>query len=459
MLISQPIVIFLTDHKMKKVLILGAGMVVRPIVHYLLNKGYQVTVATRTASKAEAMIAGHPNGKAVAWTVDQEDALDELVSTHDLSVSLLPYAYHLMVAERCIKYRKDMVTTSYVKPEMQALDPQARDAGIIILNELGVDPGIDHMSTMRIIDHVRSKNGTIDEFWSITGALVAPEVERNPFNYKFTWAPKGVVMASNNDGRYLMKGKEVYIPTADYFKNPFRVNFPGVGLLESYPNRNSMPYIELYGIPEVQTMYRGTFRYEKWCEVMDAMKAINMISYDEHDARGLSCAQFTARVAGVDVEDVKGGLARKLGIGLDSNPIVAMEWLGLFSERPVHFDKGSAFDLTSDLMIEKMMIADDERDMVAMQHTFVVSYPDGQREVIKSRLLDFGSPSTDTSIARTVALPAACGVDMILQGQIDAKGVHIPVIPSIYNPILDQLETMDIRLVEEYGLPVTTDVP
>ncbi|MBE0642282.1 MAG: saccharopine dehydrogenase NADP-binding domain-containing protein [Bacteroidales bacterium] len=194
---------------MKKVLILGAGMVVRPIVHYLLNKGYQVTVATRTASKAEAMIAGHPNGKAVAWTVDQEAELDELVKTHDLSVSLLPYAYHVMIAKMCIAHRKNMVTTSYVKPEMQALDQQARDAGIIILNELGVDPGIDHMSTMRVIDHVRSKGGKIEEFYSITGALVAPEVEKNPFNYKFTWAPKGVVMASNNDGRYLLKGKEV----------------------------------------------------------------------------------------------------------------------------------------------------------------------------------------------------------------------------------------------------------
>ena len=444
---------------MKKVLILGAGMVVRPIVHYLLEKGYQVTVATRTRSKADAMIAGHPNGKAVAWTVDQEAELDELVRTHDLSVSLLPYAHHVMVAKMCIAHRKNMVTTSYVKPEMQALDQQARDAGIIILNELGVDPGIDHMSTMRVIDHVRSKGGKIEEFYSITGALVAPEVEKNPFSYKFTWAPKGVVMASNNDGRYLLKGKEVYIPTEDYFKKPFRVNFPGVGLLESYPNRDSMPYIELYGIPEVQTMYRGTFRYEKWCEIMDAMKSIHMISYDEHDLAGMTYAGFTAKVSGVANGNVKAAVAEKLGVGLDANTIVAMEWLGLFSDSPVHLEKGSAFDVTSDLMIGKMMIADHERDMVAMQHTFVAAYPDGSKEVIKSRLLDFGTPATDTSIARTVALPAACGVDMILQGQIEAKGVHIPVIPNIYNPILDQLESMNIRLVEEHGLPVSTEKP
>jgi saccharopine dehydrogenase-like NADP-dependent oxidoreductase len=445
---------------MKKVLILGAGMVVRPIVHYLLDKGYQVTVASRTKSKADAMIGGHPNGTAVAWTVEKEVELDEMVRTHDLSVSLLPYAHHVMVAKKCIAHKKDMVTTSYVKPEMKALDAEAREAGILILNELGVDPGIDHMSTMRIIDEVRAKGGKIEAFYSITGALVAPEVEKNPFNYKFTWAPKGVVMASNNDGRYLLNGKETYIPTEDYFKHPFRVNFPGVGLLESYPNRDSMPYIELYGIPEVQTMYRGTFRYEKWCEIMDAMKSLNLISYEEYDWSGMTYADFTARVSGVaNPAIVKELVSKKLGVPEEANPIVAMEWLGLFSQQPVHLEKGSAFDITSDLMIEKMMIGDEERDMVAMQHTFVASYPDGHKEVIKSRLLDFGTPATDTSIARTVALPAACGVDMILQGQIDAKGVHIPVIPAIYNPILDQLETMGIRMEEEYGLPITTEIP
>lgn len=445
---------------MKKVLILGAGMVVRPIVHYLLDKGYQVTIASRTVSKGEAMIGKHPNGRAVAWTVEKEDELDEMVRTHDLSVSLLPYAYHVMVAKCCIAHKKNMVTTSYVKPEMMALDQQAKDAGVIILNELGVDPGIDHMSTMRIVDHIHGKGGKVEEFYSITGALVAPEVEKNPFNYKFTWAPKGVVMASNNEGHYLMNGEKVHIPTEDYFKKPLQVDFPGVGLLESYPNRDSMPYIELYGIQETRTIYRGTFRYVNWCEIMDALKSIHMISYDEMDFGGMTLAEFTARVVGLDTnENVKENVAAKLGMALDSKTIVAMEWLGLFSNKPVHLAKGSAFDVTSDLMIEKMMISNEERDMVAMQHTFLASYPDGSKEVIKSRLLDFGTPATDTSIARTVALPAACGVDMILKGKIDARGVHIPVIPEIYNPILDQLESMDIKLVEEYGLPLTTPIP
>jgi saccharopine dehydrogenase-like NADP-dependent oxidoreductase len=444
---------------MKKVLILGAGMVVKPIVTYLLEKNYEVTVATRTKSKADKMIAGHPNGTSMAWTVDDEETLDKLVSEHDLTVSLLPYAYHVMVAKLCIKHKKPMVTTSYVKPEMKALDGQAKKAGIIILNEIGVDPGIDHMSAMRIIDHVHDKGGKIEEFYSFTGALVAPEVEKNPFNYKFTWAPKGVVMASKNDGHYLLRGKEVYVEPEDLFKDPITVDFPEIGPLEVYPNRDSYPYIDLYGIPETRTIYRGTFRYEKWCEVLDAFKAIDMLSYDKMNMRGMTYRDFMARIIGSDnSEGIRTQVASKLGIAEDANAMTAMDWLGLFSDEPVAREEDSPFELVSDLMISKMMIEEQERDMIVMLHTFLVSYPDGDKEVIKSSMLDFGTPATDTSVARTVALPAACAVDMILQGEITNTGVHIPIIPGIYNPVLDQLETLGIKMVEQYGLPESENI-
>ncbi len=444
---------------MKKVLILGAGMVVKPIVQYLLKQGYAVTVATRTESKAEKMIDGHPNGTAMKWTVDDEDTLDKLVKDHDLSVSLLPYAYHVMVAKSCIKHKKNMVTTSYVKPEMKALDKEAKNAGILILNEIGLDPGIDHMSAMRIIDNVHNKNGKIKEFYSFCGALVAPEVEKNPFKYKFSWAPKGVVMAGNNDGNYLRHGKVNYIPTEDLFKNPIELDFPEVGELEVYPNRDSLPYTELYGIPETETIFRGTFRYDKWCEIIDAFKAINLLSYDKFDAEGMTYAGFMAKMIGADnSDDIRKKVAEKLNIAEDSDPVIALEWLGLFSSEPMNRKEDSVFEIVSDLMIEKMMIGEDERDMVVMQHTFLAEYPDGKQEVIKSRMLDFGTLKTDTSIARTVALPAACAVEMLLEGKIKTTGVHIPVIPEIYNPILDHLETMDIKMIEEYGLPVSENI-
>jgi saccharopine dehydrogenase-like NADP-dependent oxidoreductase len=441
---------------MKKVLILGAGMVVKPIVTYLLSKGYYVTVATRTKSKAETMIDGHANGTAVAWTVEDEQTLAAMIGSHDLTVSLLPWTHHIMVARHCIEHKKDMVTTSYVKPEMKALDSQARDAGIIILNELGLDPGIDHMSAMRIIDTVHEKGGKIDEFYSICGALPAPEAATNPFKYKFSWSPKGVVMAGNNDGNYLRRGEKVYIPTEDLFKNPLSVDFPKVGKLEIYPNRDSMPYIELYGIPETRTMVRGTFRFPGWCESIDAMKALKLISSEEHDFTGKTYAELMAMMIGSDnAANIRKQVADYLKIDHKAYALDAMDWLGLFSEEPMNAGKTSAFEITSDLMIAKMELGLEERDMVVMQHIFAASYPDGKQEVIKSSMLDFGTLAKDTAVARTVALPAAIGVEMILKNEITETGVHIPVLPGIYNPILDQLENLNIRMVEEYGLPMS----
>jgi saccharopine dehydrogenase-like NADP-dependent oxidoreductase len=444
---------------MKKVLILGAGMVVKPIVQYLLQKGYALTLASRTKSKADKLINGHANGKSLEWTVDDEKTLDSLVESHDLTVSLLPYSYHVMVAKMCIKHKKNMLTTSYVQPAMRALDSEAREAGILILNEIGLDPGIDHMSAMRIIDKVHEDGGEVEAFYSFCGALVAPEVEKNPFNYKFSWAPKGVVMAGNNDGKYLRNGEINYVPTADLFKNPIQLSFPEIGELEVYPNRDSLPYIDLYGIPETKTIFRGTFRYDKWCEVLDSIKSLNLITYDKINLKGMSYADFMAKMIGSEsAANIKQKVSEKLNVTTSSNSIRAMEWLGLFSDEKMNRGENSPFDLISDLMIDKMMIKEDERDMVVLQHTFVAKYPGGKKEVIKSRMLDFGTLKTDTSIARTVALPAACGVEMLLEGKIQTIGVHIPVIPEIYNPILDQLESMDIRMIEEYGLALSENI-
>lgn len=439
---------------MKKVLILGAGMIAKPIVTYLLSKGYFVTVATLIQSKAEEMIQGHPNGRAIGWNADNTPALSEMVSNHDLTVSLLPWTFHIMVAKQCIAHKKNMLTTSYVKPEMKALDQQAREAGIIILNELGLDPGIDHMGAMRIIDHVHGLGGQIEEFYSICGALPAPEAANNPFRYKFSWSPKGVVMAGNNDGKYLRHGKEIFIPTENLFKNPLSVNFPGVGQLEIYPNRDSLPYIELYGIPETKTMLRGTFRYPGWCQSIDALKALKLITSDKYDLTGMTYADMVAMLIGANgQENIKQKAADYLGLPVNDYALKALEWLGVFANEPMNRQFDSAFEVTSDLMIAKMELGLNERDMVAMQHVFLASYPDGKREVIKSTMLDFGTLATDTAVARTVALPAAIGVEMILNGQIDEKGIQIPVLPGIYNPILEALEKLNIRMIEEFGLP------
>lgn len=444
---------------MKKVLILGAGLVANPMVKYLLGKGFKVSVASNTPDRAEVMVGNHPAGRTILWEADDEETLDTLVAGHDLTVSLLPYRFHVMVAKHCLKHKKNLVTSSYVKPEMMALDEDAKEAGIIFLNEMGLDPGIDHMSAMRIIDKIHANEGAVLEFYSICGALPAPEAAGNPFRYKFSWSPKGVVLAGNNDAHFLRHGEEVSVPTQELFKNPFEVDFPGVGKLDVYPNRDSMAYQTIYGIPEARTIYRGTFRYKGWCETLDVIKRLNLISPDAFDMKGMSYADLVGHQMGVQgSSSIRQKVASSLGIPVTAYALDALDWLGLFKTEPMGRGIDSTFEVTSDLMINKMGLGPDERDMVALQHTFLAGYSNGKKEVIHSRMLDFGTQSTDTSIARTVALPAAIGAEMILNGKITAKGVHIPVIPEIYNPVLDQLETMNIRMVEEYGLPLTENI-
>ncbi len=437
---------------MNRVLILGAGLVVKPMVEYLLENKISLLIASPMKDRADAMINGNPLGSSIDWSMDDPATLEKLVSENDITVSLLPYRYHADVAKVCLRHGKSLVTTSYVQKEMLELDEAAKQSGVLFLNEIGLDPGIDHMSAMRIIDHIHNQGGDVEEFYSLCGALPAPEAADNPLKYKFSWSPKGVVLASRNSALYLKKGKKIFIEPADLFKDRFTYNFPSIGDLDIYPNRDSISYMNIYGIPETKTMYRGTFRYKGWCEALDAMKALNMLDDSVKDYHGMSYAEFLAEMGKTEGPDLKKKIARKLRVSETSAAILSLEFLGFFSNEKLQYFETTPFEITSDRMIKKMLLSDDERDMVILQHVFLAAYPDGKREVIKSSMLDFGSPSTNTSIARTVALPAAIAVRMILEKKIEITGVQRPVLPQIYNPVLNELKSRGIEMKEEYGL-------
>jgi|WetSurMetagenome_2_1015567.scaffolds.fasta_scaffold62260_2 saccharopine dehydrogenase-like NADP-dependent oxidoreductase len=439
-----------------RVLILGAGLVSKPMIEYLLEKGFNITVASPIPDRAAEMVAGNPTGTVVDWSMEDTQGLDRMVSEHDLTVSLLPYSFHLAIAKVCLKHRKHLVTASYIQPGMMEMDDDVRKAGIIILNEVGLDPGIDHMSAMRVIDKIKTEGGQIEEFYSLCGALPAPESNDNPFGYKFSWSPKGVVLASRNGAHYLKHGREVNIEPVNLFKDRFCHSFPGVGELEVYPNRDSISFIDIYGLKGIRTMYRGTFRFPGWCEALDLIKGINLIGDEKIDYTGMSYRKFLCHHADIKGSDIEKELKDKPGLRPTGNAIKSLEWLGLFSDEPMGYGITSSFEITSDLMIKKMWLNDDDRDMIVMQHLFLAKHKDGSKEVISSRMLDFGSPATNTSIARTVALPAAMAVKQILEGGIKLRGVYRPVLPEIYNPILDELEKAGIKMEEEYGLPVET---
>lgn len=439
---------------MKNVLILGAGMVVKPIAHYLLNNNIQVTIASRTKEKALKVLEGYSNGKAISWTIDQLSILDQLIEGHDLIVSLLPYIHHVTVAKKCISFKKNMLTTSYVSEEMKALNEQAKEAGIIILNEIGVDPGFDHMTAMEIIDRVHEEGYKIDEFYSLCGALCAPEASNNPFKYKFSWSPKGVVMASNNNATYLKDNNIIKIDTSNLFKNPLKIDFPEVDTMEVYPNRDSLAYIDIYGIPEVKTMFRGTFRYRNWCNAMDLLKNLNLTSNHEIVVEGKSLGQVTAEINGFELATLKEEIKAKFNIDDKYSGLIAIEWLGVLDKTTIIREtKTSPFEIISNRMIDKMMMDDSERDMVIMQHIFNVTKPNGDKETIVSRMIDFGTTEY-TSISKTVALPAAIGVKLILDGIIKDTGVLIPVKKSIYQPILDSLKNYGISMKETNNIKI-----
>ena len=437
---------------MKKVLILGAGLVSRPHVNYpLAQKDFMVTVASRTVSKAEKLVADYPNGNPVELNVTDDIMLEKLISEHDLAVSLLPYTYHVKVAKLCIKHRKHMVTTSYVSDAMRELDAQAREADVLLLNEIGVDPGIDHMSAMRVIDGVKEKNGRIVSFKSFCGGLPAPEANTNPWGYKFSWSPRGVVMAGKNSAKWLEDGKIIDVPGPELFAHHWEVDIPNFGKLEGYPNRNSVPYVDIYSIKDTHTMFRGTLRYPGWCATMKKIVDLGFLDDEkEYDLAGLSYADFMKKFVTVKThKTLKENLAAQWDLPVDANPIYRVEWLGLLSHEKIGLEKGTAMDVFCNALNEKLNYEPGERDLLVLHHEFIAEFLD-KKQHITSTMIDYGIPNGDSSMSRTVGLPAAIAVKLILEGKIQEKGVKIPVDPEIYLPVLDELKNQNIECVERF---------
>jgi saccharopine dehydrogenase-like NADP-dependent oxidoreductase len=440
---------------MKKIIVLGAGMVARPLVRYLLEEPeFHVTVATRTLRKAEELIDRHPRGTAKPLNVEDATSLQAFISAADLVISLLPWTHHIDVAKHCLDSRKHLVTTSYVKPEMQALDTQAKNSGLLFLNEIGVDPGIDHMAAMQIIDNVKIEGGAIVSFYSYCGGLPALKNNNNPFGYKFSWSPVGVMLAANNNGRYFKDGQVVQVTSEKLFEHYWLLDVPGAGTFEAYVNRDALPYIDLYGIQTVHSMYRGTLRNIGHCESWNLFKKLGLFDQDrQFPLQDMSPRQVTAELVGSDGEDLLEDIASYLGIPEYAVTIKKMAWLGLLSEHKVPLANASPFDLFAHLMQKKLIFEDEEADLLVQHHEFIAEFEPDRKDKITATMVETGSPGEDSAMARTVGLPAAVAAGLILKGKITLSGVRIPVVPEIYGPVLSELETMGIGF-EERRSPV-----
>jgi saccharopine dehydrogenase (NADP+, L-glutamate forming) len=436
---------------MKKVLVLGAGLVAGPLVKYLLDQPeFQVIVADVEAGRAARLVGGHPRGHAEVLDIGQRAALAAAIGRADLVVSMVPYTFHPLIGELAVEQGKPLVTASYISPAMRALDGRAKERGVILLNELGLDPGIDHMEAMRIIHEVHEDGGSVLGFMSYCGGLPAPEANTNPFGYKFSWSPRGVLQASKNSARFLKDGRVVTVPAEELFARPETIGIAGLGDFEGYPNRDSVTYREAYGIPEAQTVFRGTLRYPGWCETVRKMVELGLLDDTPKDRPGATFRGLMDELSGAGAGlETRAAVAAKLGLEPASAIIGRLKWLGLFDETPLPVARGSALDNLTALMVERLGYGEGERDMIILQHEFLVRTGSGWTERIVSTLIDYGLPGGDSSMSRTVGLPAAIGARLILEGRIGLTGVRVPVHPEIYGPILEELEALGVRFVEK----------
>lgn len=436
---------------MKQILVFGAGLVAPPLVEYLLAvPDFSVIVAAINETDAKKLVTGHPRGHAVAVDVNDASAVSRMVADADVVVSLLPAPLTPLIAKAVVEHRKALFNTSYVSPGMQALDEAARERGVLLLCELGLDPGIDHMSAVKVVEQVKANAGTITHFSSCCGGLPAVESNTNPWGYKFSWSPRGVVVAGKSPARYLRDGATVEIPGPELFEHawPYVVeNAPGP--FEIYPNRDSLSYVEKYGLQGVRNMFRGTIRYLGWCATMRAASRLGLLDADVKSwPEGTRyCDVTTHRIPASDASAVE-RVAEFVGIDRDSEVMARLEWAGLLSDRPLDSHSFAPVDFFADRLLRLMTYKPGERDLVVLRHEIAAVYESGLHEHITATLVDRGIPYGHSSMARTVSLPAAIATRLYAQGHLDLTGLQIPVYRDVYGPVLAELAHLGIRIKE-----------
>jgi saccharopine dehydrogenase-like NADP-dependent oxidoreductase len=428
----------------KRVVVLGAGRVSSPCVGHLLGKpDIQVRVYDIVPANAARVVAGRPRGESLQ--LDASKPVGPAIREADVVINLLPAPLQLDVARACVEERKPLVSACYATEPIKALDKPAREAGILILMEMGLDPGIDHMSAVKFIREVEAEGGRVKGFFSWCGALPAPEANTNPFGYKLSWSPGDLVGTLRRPARFLKGGHVVSIQGDALLENYTLKEIEGLGWFEEYPNGDALGYAEIYGIPDAADLFRGTLRYPGWCETLRKMLHLRIHDDEPRDLSGLTFADLTRAMIGEPAGDLKAAVARRLGLDEYSTAMKRIEWLGLLSDRPIGRKRGSMRDVVLDLFLEKLGWSEGERDLVVMQHEYIVEYPcAGVTKRHTSLLVDYGVPGGDTSVARTTGLPVALAAEMILRGRLDLVGVHIPVHPRVYEPILADLASMGI---------------
>ena len=441
---------------MKNILIIGAGLASSALIRYIESNAKEYDWQLTVGDKDKDLVSHKTCSatRAIRFDVFDSVQLNAEVENADVVISMLPAKFHPVVAKSCLRFSRSLITASYESVEMRGLDEEAKAKGVLLLNEMGLDPGIDHMSAMRMIDRIKEQGHSLISFESFTGGLVAPQSDDNPWHYKFSWAPMNVVLAGQEGpAKFIQCGKFKYIPYTRLFRRTEFINIEGYGRFEGYANRDSLKYIEKYNLQGIPTIYRGTLRRPGYSKAWDVFVQLGATdnSYVMENSENLTHRDFINSFLYYHPTDsVQVKLYRMMHIDQDSEIVHMLEWLGIFSDEKVGIRNATPAQILQDILSKKWKLQPDDKDMIVMWHK--ISYKEKERgkEVnLTSSLAVIGEDMTQTAMAKTVGLPLGIAAKLYLTGQIRLTGAHIPTCKEIYEPVLKELDEFGIRFNEK----------
>lgn len=442
---------------MKTILIIGAGRSASSLIHYLLCKSEKenlhLIIGDLSLALAQKKTNNHPNATAIALDIFDEEQRKKAIQIADIVISMLPAHLHIQVAKDCIIYKKHLVTASYVSDAMQELDAAAKENNLIFMNEIGLDPGIDHMSAMKVIDEIKDKGGKILLFESFCGGLVAPESDTNIWNYKFTWAPRNVVLAGQGGAaKFIQEGTYKYIPYCNLFRRTEFLQVEGYGRFEGYSNRDSLKYRSVYGLDDVLTLYRGTIRRVGFSKAWNMFVQLGMTddSYVMEDSENMSYREYVNSFLPYHPTDSV-EIKTRLILKIDQDDIMwdKLLELDLFNpNKKVSLKNATPAQILEKIFTDSWTLQQDDKDMIVMYHKFGYEL-NGKKEQIDSKMVCIGDDQTYTAMAKTVGLSVAMATLLILNGKITTPGVQLPIRKEVYVPILKELEEYGVVFKEQ----------
>ncbi|MEH0158496.1 saccharopine dehydrogenase C-terminal domain-containing protein [Limibacter armeniacum] len=440
---------------MHKIFIIGAGRSASSLISHLqersLEKNWKLVIGDFQKELAESKAKNHPHCEAIFFDANDATQRKAEISQADIVISMLPASMHYLVAKDCIALKKHLITASYVSKEIEQLHQEAIKNDVLLLNEIGLDPGIDHMSAMQMIKGAKDKGYHIEAFESFAGGLLAPESENNPWKYKFTWNPRNVVLAGHGGAvKFLHNGRYKYIPYNRVFRRTEIINIDGYGRFEGYANRDSLKYIEKYGLQNTPTVYRGTLRRPGFCRAWDCFVKIGATddSYIMENSENMTYREFINSFLAYNPNDsVELKLMYYLKIDQDSDVIEKLHSLDIFSDKKVGLKNATPAQILQKILEDKWTLAPTDKDMIVMYHKLVYGTGTTHR-LLTSHMVIKGDDQVETAMAKTVGWPMAIATELLLDGKISMRGVQIPIHPEIYEPVLSALAQKGIVFQE-----------